>query len=405
MFESRVVKTDVTAVKLINNFVLAGIGNFLHIFDLNGKFLKKLNVFDGQKIHGINLDDVTDTLLLYGGCYMQTITCNFLQCEFTKLHAKTVHGWVLTSRWLKSKWIAAVVMLNKLLIFDGQLNILREIVCAEKCILYSAFISYNDIDELVVLSGTVFGEIVIWKVNHFNIQESSPVVKRLTGHKGVIFSISYNEEAGYICSSSDDRSTILWSIEKKSIHSELQRTHCNILLHRKIYGHQSRVFRSLLLQNLIVTAGEDSTVNVWDFEGQLIKKITHQGGPIWALDGNTDVVVSGGGDCGVLISSVQSNSLCNSLLLPENYNPKRIGLLRSSNLVVITEDGVLFYYARNLNMWIKIDQHKVLQSYNVLEVSKCKSLFSLSGYHGEIFIYQEEENSARLLELLSVEVF
>ncbi|KAJ8931516.1 hypothetical protein NQ314_015589 [Rhamnusium bicolor] len=32
---------------------------------------------------------------------------------------------------------------------------------------------------------------------------------------GVIFSIQYNETAGYICSASDDRSAVLWKIKKK----------------------------------------------------------------------------------------------------------------------------------------------------------------------------------------------
>lgn len=168
----------------------------------------------------------------------------------------------------------------------------------------------------------------------------------------------------------------MWSVENRSIHNVV----CNISLKRKLYGHQSRVFRSLLLDDFVITAGEDSNVIVWNYEGHLIRKIaTHQGGPVWALDYSGGLLVSGGGDAGVLVSSLQSISSSDVATLPQNKVPRRIGFLCSGNLIVVTEDGCVFYYVSVTRECLEIAKHDELRSYSVLEVSRCRKLVSLSG--------------------------
>jgi hypothetical protein len=118
---------------------------------------------------------------------MQTLTFDVgALLPISKLDHQQIKDWILTASWLKNKDIAVVVMLNKLIIYKDDLTRLKEVVCDEKCILYSAFICYDDpTEELVVLSGTVFGEILIWKVSHFDNEEKSPVLTKLEGHKVV----------------------------------------------------------------------------------------------------------------------------------------------------------------------------------------------------------------------------
>lgn len=192
--------------------------------------------------------------------------------------------------------------------------------------------------------------------------------------QGVIFSVYFDSISNHICSSSDDRTTLLWSIQDNSLSGS------SIQLKKKFSGHQSRIFRSLIYDRYLITAGEDSFVNVWSLDGKLIRKIdTHQGGSIWSLHCYEDQIITGGGDSGVVLIPLRHQLNEKQIALPDGETPKRVGILNSTNLVSISETGRLFYYIGTDNKWICVDTHVELQSYNLLEVSKCKNLVSLSG--------------------------
>ena len=60
--------------------------------------------------------------------------------------------------------------------------------------------------------GTVFNEVLLWKVTDKDFSEGKVLVKkRLAGHDGVIFSVRYNQERQLLCSVSDDRSIKVWT--------------------------------------------------------------------------------------------------------------------------------------------------------------------------------------------------
>ena len=62
--------------------------------------------------------------------------------------------------------------------------------------------------------GTVFNEVLLWKIqDNKNTDGNVPVRKRLRGHDGVIFSVTYHEERKLLCSVSDDRSVKVWRLE------------------------------------------------------------------------------------------------------------------------------------------------------------------------------------------------
>ena len=82
---------------------------------------------------------------------------------------------------------------------------LREDTWEEKCLLYSGILVGLQ-QQLVVLAGTVFSELVVWSVT------DGMVKHRLKGHKGVIFSVSFNPEQLLIGTTSNDRSTRLWKV-------------------------------------------------------------------------------------------------------------------------------------------------------------------------------------------------
>ena len=97
------------------------------------------------------------------------------------------------------------------------------------------------------------------------------VIKRLTGHEGVIFSISFNKQGTLLCSVSDDRSIRLWNVTNlQTFDSNGQVEPLTV-----VYGHTARVWDAKLLESCFVSIGEDLMCNVWDYEGNIIK--VHKG--------------------------------------------------------------------------------------------------------------------------------
>lgn len=151
----------------------------------------------------------------------------------------------------------------------------------------------------------------------------------------------------------------------------------------------SRVFRCQVLREYFVTAGEDSIVNIWSFDGKLLRKIeTHQGSPVWSLEckEKDNLLITGGGDCGVTVFPVEINCSYENLKLPSNEIPKSIGILESGNFVALSDTGTLYCFSLLHRNWLKIQQHDDLKNYGLLEVSKCRKLISLAGLYYKICI-------------------
>lgn len=65
---------------------------------------------------------------------------------------------------------------------------------------------------------------------------------------------------------------------------------CSLLL----YGHTARVWDGQLLDNCVISIGEDATCRVWDYDGQCVRVVDgHKGRNIWsmAVDETTGLVV------------------------------------------------------------------------------------------------------------------
>ena len=82
----------------------------------------------------------------------------------------------------------------------------RKVYCPEKCILYSGLVAAYTDQEVTVISGTVFQQLVVWNVRSRNgvseskttaqqqTQEEGQIVARLEGHEGVIFSVQFKND-------------------------------------------------------------------------------------------------------------------------------------------------------------------------------------------------------------------
>lgn len=142
----------------------------------------------------------------------------------------------------------------------------------------------------------------------------------------------------------------------------------------------SRVFRCLILNDCFITGGEDSLINIWTFDGRLKRKVeTNQGSPIWALnyDKTNELLVVGGGNGSVHTFSLNIVVKENKICLPNGEKPKLISILASNDILVFSENGVLYVNKREI--WTTIQIFEDLKNCVILKVSKCRKLVALAG--------------------------
>lgn len=152
--------------------------------------------------------------------------------------------------------------------------------------------------------------------------------------------------------------------------------------HVQVYGHLSRIFRCKVLKKYFLTAGEDSILNIWSHEGQLLRKIeAHQGSPIWAFDCDEDGnrLVVGGGNGGITVYPMIVDQFQEKMKLPDLEKPKLMGILSSNNVIAVSEKSILYHFIGSKNIWNKIAHFQDTKSYILLQVSHCRKLIALAG--------------------------
>jgi hypothetical protein len=73
--------------------------------------------------------------------------------------------------------------------------------------------------------------------------------------------VSYDPDSHYICSTSDDRSVRLWSVDLQlsdGCNHVTQWKEAKITLSHTMYGHTARVWRNIIIDNVIISVGEVS---------------------------------------------------------------------------------------------------------------------------------------------------
>lgn len=222
--------------------------------------------------------------------------------------------------------------------------------CEARCMTYGlCFRGWEDHDgicreglipPLIVASGTVFGEVLVWgavddgKTLSKSIKlwcensNSSTVSQtrvrpahRLVGHSGSVFGVKLcPNDASFIASTSDDRSVRLWRLrpangtaldtERKlllSARDVIDRQHSHeYTLFWTGWGHTARVWDVSFAQLphvselIVVSSGEDGTARVWN-PLQSDKEMTpplrgHRCESVWSVDVFESLVVTGGND-------------------------------------------------------------------------------------------------------------
>nr|XP_033338866.1 WD repeat-containing protein 6 isoform X1 [Megalopta genalis]XP_033338867.1 WD repeat-containing protein 6 isoform X1 [Megalopta genalis] len=409
---SKLLCTDVLAIHSRRNLIFVGVGTTLHIFRADTFVLEtKIDCLYPNNIHGI-VEGPNNKLAVFGAntfcTYHICINEETLQIKEDN-NKEFLNNWIITANWLtfsKCDYLVILSAHNSVYIYNTSNKHYQEQWCKEKCILYAGFIFVKNNKDLVVFSGTVFQEILIWELNPINCtNKAMSVLHRLQGHNGVIFSVIFDPVTNFICSTSDDRTIRLWSINCNSRENEtdVNWKNAKIMLTRTIFGHTARVWKCIINNDTLITIGEDSLMCVWSLNGKLLNKIcAHHGAAIWSIDTSDDnkYVFTGGADGAVHVWPLVNNYVQKVFVIPKNFlcsSPKRVCSLCNGNFLVFNEDGNLFVVNKLYSDPIESLYLKKYSSYCVMEVSLCRSCICFASRDGDICIYKV---SIKKLELI-----
>ncbi|XP_028092869.1 uncharacterized protein LOC114293047 [Camellia sinensis] len=337
-------------------YLLAGTGSQLLLYQLEtGKMVKSFHVFQGIRVHGITTcssingngnghgkdrsfsSPIDFNIAVFGERRVKLFTLSIqMDCQFQDqpqdfihFHLNLLHllpkfsHWVLDVCFLKdhassphqeSCCLAIGCSDNSVSFWDYlKLKANFHVRCPDRCLLYSMRIWGEKVEALRIASGTIYNEIIVWKVVHSNHTSSKSPVKdhvsmissfdkglqfhdqqyesvhmcRLAGHEGSIFRIAWFSDGSKLISVSDDRSARLWTVhaERKEFDNfaEILGSHS---VGPVLFGHSARVWDCCIFDSLIVTAGEDCTCRVWGLDGNQLKMIREH---MYAFSSNSPV--------------------------------------------------------------------------------------------------------------------
>lgn len=219
-----------------------------------------------------------------------------------------LQDWVLDVSWLRGKTgslLGICLAHNSVLLLEPQSgNIMSLCSCVEVCLLYSALLIGPSWETSVLVGGTVFNQLVLWRPRGTKGVSQSQVERRLLGHSGVIFSLCYLQSSRWLASASDDRSVRVWDIGVLGADGGCGVESPTCL--RVLYGHQARVFCVRLSSGCVFSAGEDGACLLWEWEGNGRVNRTlkgHKSGGIRALavSKGGGWVATGGADGGIRV--------------------------------------------------------------------------------------------------------
>lgn len=120
---------------------------------------------------------------------LKIFTCNLDVTEIFELCNVSTKDWIITAKWMDGDNIVTLTMHNILIVYNSCLEEKCRYICEENCLLYSGFICHDFLGELIVFSGTVFSEVLVWRPTENGI---CSVLHRLTGHKVITITQGVN---------------------------------------------------------------------------------------------------------------------------------------------------------------------------------------------------------------------
>ncbi|CAH2046714.1 unnamed protein product, partial [Iphiclides podalirius] len=386
------IRTDATAVKLYEEFVLAGIGSSIYAYAIEtAKFIEAFNnVLEGQKIYGIVPNNDKLKLLVFGGKQFKIIERTKQGSSLFDFSPGSIvcDDWLHSGVWLPEMHIAVLTAHNVVQIWDvsNEPLLMSRTINKDNSILYSGLLLPLT-DDLLVFSGTVFSEVIISRCKKVK------TLHRLIGHKGVIFSISCSLQRRVIVTTSDDRSVRVWTLNSpnKNCNSADFWDEVNISCAHELYGHSARVMRSCISDEYILSVGEDSAVCFWDSSGRMARRVAvHQNAPIWSIDLDERRFVTGGGDCGVILHplSVAAGFSHSDRVEVDKGTAKQLAFTARRNMVILSEPAELIYYDSVVKSKTVHSLHYD-STYIMMSMSPCRQILAVADMSGQLDVFIE----------------
>ncbi|PIA37960.1 hypothetical protein AQUCO_02900069v1 [Aquilegia coerulea] len=351
--------------------LLVGSGSEILLYDVElGVLLNSFHVFEGIRVHGISsgtldvthngmFSTLTSAVVVFGEKRVKLYSLIF-QLPLGSKNKSKVCAELLLNRILPrfSHWVMDVLFLkedhrpskfevnnylavglgdNSVCLWDiSKSTMAIKVRCPERTLLYSMRLWGTSIDSLKVASGTIYNEVIVWKLDserhnssltmensnnyHSLLNTNSQLhdskyeatyLNRLVGHEGSIFRLAWFPDGSKLMSVSDDRSARIWKIEavkNDSNNSEIVNGSDSASL--ILFGHTARVWDCYISDSLIVTAGEDCTCRVWGMDGkQLLLKKEHTGRGIWrcTYDPSSSLLITAGFDSSVKVHRLHAS--------------------------------------------------------------------------------------------------
>jgi WD40 repeat protein len=347
-------------------FLFYSMGSCLCVQDKTGKILLKQILTEGGKIYGIRV--VKDYVYIFGQRVFQIFQFeNYKQFTLKEVLNFEAKFWILDIRILEENIILGYSN-NSIEIFSFQkssFKSLKHIKGTLNCLLYSMKI-YGDLNDLIIASGTIFHEILIWN-------SDGELISSLKGHEGVIFCVEISKEKDFLISGSDDRTIRLWNLKNPSYP------------HVVYYGHTARIWDCKFCgKNQIASCSEDSLIKLWNLGGDCLQTFQgHTGKNVWriAIHPNEKLIASAGADSSIKFWKIDPHK---SEVAPIK-NIKGI-CKKKGHIVLLDKSGSLFNLSNgNLSTMFESKESK---NFCLLSCHPMKEeIFILGDVFGNIFIY------------------
>jgi len=337
--------------------VILGQGQFVVLVDVEtGVVRDRCQVFKSAVVHSLQMID-NSRIMVRGGKSIVIFNINESSRFIILIEEKLQNDWIIASLFNQEN-IWTLSAHNKLTKCDNNVKpvSVMDADCGP-CILYSGFIHRVNEDKVIVLAGTVFGNVLIWHC------DTGAVVSRLSGHDGVIFSVNLSDNI--IVTTSDDRSSIVYTV-KDEMFTDVQQLY-------RLHGHSYRVFRSLLSveNDIVVTAGEDGRVITWSLSsGQEIDR-SNLASCVWSVSwlGPNDIIC-GAGDCSLSVINIRDSEK-KPLSIPFDHETNKPRIVKCVADVILTmdDDGNLSSFNTKTKEHNTLYSDTRLASYCLMEVS------------------------------------
>uniref|UniRef100_A0A8C9GPM1 tRNA (34-2'-O)-methyltransferase regulator WDR6 n=1 Tax=Piliocolobus tephrosceles TaxID=591936 RepID=A0A8C9GPM1_9PRIM len=389
---SELILLPVTGLECVGDRLLAGEGPDVLVYSLDfGGHLRMIkrvqNLLGHYLIHGFRVRpepngdfDLEAMVAVFGSKGLRVVKISWGQGHFRELWRSglwNMSDWIWDARWLEGN-IALALGHNSVVLYDPIVGcILQEVPCTDRCTLSSACLIGDAWKELTIVAGAVSNQLLVW-YPATALADNKPVApdRRISGHVGIIFSMSYLESKGLLATASEDRSVRIWKVGDLRVPGGRVQNigHC--------FGHSARVWQVKLLENYLISAGEDCVCLVW----------SHEGGPQDPQPGLTAHVVSAGG---------RAEMHCFSIMVtPDPSTPSRL----ACHVMHLSSHRLDDYWdrQRNRHRMVKADPETRYMSLAVCELDQPSlgPLVAAACSDGAVRLFLLQD-SGRILQLLA----